>query len=73
MQALVAGLCVMLPEDPWEFTIDKLTTLISDRPVSIEWYVRTYVLVVLSYVYLLFVRSIAINRDVANKIMSDQF
>jgi F-box/leucine-rich repeat protein 13 len=27
----------MLPEDPWEFAVDKLTTLISSRPVSIEW------------------------------------
>jgi hypothetical protein len=37
IQALIAGLCVMLPEDPWEFAVDKLTTLISSRPVSIEW------------------------------------
>jgi hypothetical protein len=36
-EALIAGLCVMLPEDPWEFAVDKLTTLISSRPVSIEW------------------------------------
>ena len=37
LQALLCGLCVMTPEDPWAFAVSKLLSLVEESHSSIEW------------------------------------
>ena len=36
-QALLCGLCIMTPEDPWTFAVSKLLSLREERHPIIEW------------------------------------
>ena len=36
-QALLCGLCIMTPEDPWSFAVSKLHSLKDERHPNIEW------------------------------------